>query len=228
MPDPSETTERLLDAALPHVAFTGWSAATFDAAATDAGIDPAAARAACRRGAADLATAWHRRGDRALAAWLAASDLSAMRFRDRIAAAVRHRIESDSREVLRRSSAHFALPQHLAEGASLIWETAHTIWAGLGDSSDDLNWYTKRLSLSGVISATMLYWLGDTSDGAQRTWDFLDRRIGDVMQVERLKARARENRLVAGLMDHPLNPLARIRAPRRTPPTGFPGHWGGA
>lgn len=215
---------RLLDAVVPHVAFDGWSQASFEAAVADAAIDPAEAHAACPRGALDLAAAYHRRGDAELAAWLTATDLSEMRFRDRVAAAVRHRLQSADREVVRRGVALFALPQHLAEGAALIWNTADVIWTGLGDSSDDLNWYTKRMSLSGVYSSTVLFWLGDTSDEAARSWEFLDRRIDDVMRVEGLKARARENRLIAGLMDHPLNPLTRVRAPRR-PEGGAPGSW---
>lgn len=228
MSDPADLRARLLDAALPHVAFDGWSQAAFDAAVAETGTDPAAARAACKRGAVDLAVAWHRRGDRALADWLATADLSAMKFRERVAAASRHRIETGDREIVRRGTALFALPQHMAEGAGLIWATADTIWTGLGDASDDLNWYTKRLTLSGVISSTVLFWLGDTSEGAERSWAFLDRRIEDVMRFETFKARARENKLIAGLMDHPLNPLTRVRAPRRGPPPGFPGHTGSA
>jgi ubiquinone biosynthesis protein COQ9 len=42
--------------------------------------------------------------------------------------------------------------------------------------------------LSAVYGATVLYWLGDTSDRPQATWDFLDRRIEKVMQFEKLKA----------------------------------------
>jgi ubiquinone biosynthesis protein COQ9 len=53
-------TDRLLDAALPHVPFDGWSEATFRAAVADTGVDPALARAACPRGALDLAVAFHR------------------------------------------------------------------------------------------------------------------------------------------------------------------------
>jgi ubiquinone biosynthesis protein COQ9 len=215
---------RLLDAILPYVAFDGWTPRAFAAAAAEAGVDAAAARTACPRGALDLAVAYHRRGDAALADWLATADLGTLRFRDRIAAAIRHRIDGGDGEVVRRGVALFALPQHAAEGARLIWNTADTIWRGLGDTSDDLNWYTKRLSLAGVYSATVLFWLGDTTPGAERSWEFLDRRIEDVMRVETLKARARENPLVARLMDHPLNPLTRIRAPRT--PEGYPGRWG--
>lgn len=219
-----DVKDRLLEAILPHVAFDGWSPRAFDAASAAAGVDPAQARAACPRGALDLAVAYHRRGDADLAAWLASTDLGAMRFRDRIAAAVRHRIETADREVVRRGVALFALPPHAGDGARLVWGTADTIWTGLGDTSDDVNWYTKRLTLSGVYSSTVLFWLGDVSPGAERSWEFLDRRIEDVMSIETLKARARENPLVARLMDHPLNPLSRVRAPRA--PLGFPGRWG--
>jgi ubiquinone biosynthesis protein COQ9 len=219
---------RLLDAALSHVSFDGWSPRAFDAAVADAGIDPAEAKAACPRGAIDLAVAFHRRGDDDLRQWLQTEDLSSLKFREKIAAAVRHRIASGDREIVRRGSALFALPQHVPEGARLIWETADTIWNGLGDTSDDFNWYTKRLTLSGVYSSTVLFWLGDASEGAARSWNFLDRRIADVMRFETFKARARENRLVAALMDHPLNPLTRIHAPRRGPVPGYPGSRSGA
>ena len=65
---------------------------------------------------------------------------------------------------------------------------AKAIWEALGDTSDDLNWYTKRSTLSGVYSSTVLYWLGDDSTGSRGTWEFLDRRIDDVMQIEKFKA----------------------------------------
>ena len=79
-----------------------------------------------------------------------------------------------------------------------------------------MNWYTKRATLSGVYGSTVLYWLGDDSAGDARTRAFLDRRIADVMQVEKVKAQARDNRFVAGLMKGPLAFLGHIR-PHRGP-----------
>ena len=37
--------------------------------------------------------------------------------------------------------------------------------------------------------STVLYWLADTSEGSVDTWDFLDRRIKDVLQLPRLQSR---------------------------------------
>ncbi|SDY21574.1 COQ9 family protein [Citreimonas salinaria] len=214
--------DRLLDAALVHVPFDGWSEETFRAAIRDTGIAPAVARGLFPRGAVDLAIAYHRRGDDAMAARIAETDLGAMRFRDRVAFAVRARIEATGdREVVRRGTTLFALPMHAADGAKLIWGTADRIWTALGDTSQDLNWYSKRATLSGVYSSTVLYWLGDDSIDNDATWAFLDRRIDDVMRIEGAKAQMRKNPLTRGLMAGPEWLASRIRAPRRD--AGVPG-----
>jgi ubiquinone biosynthesis protein COQ9 len=213
---------QILDAALGHVLFDGWSDRTLTAAAADADITPGLARSLFPRGGVDLALAYHRRGDAEMVAQLGQTDLSVLRFRDRIARAVQIRLECADRELVRRGTTLFSLPHHAGDGARAIWGTADAIWTALGDSSDDLNWYTKRASLSAVYGATVLFWLGDDSSGHQATWDFLDRRIDQVMQVEKLKASLRENPLGKALMAGPGKLFASIRAPKR--PDDLPGH----
>ena len=224
MENPTEDLrDRLLDAALAHVPFDGWSEATFRAAVSDTGAEMAAARSVCPRGAVDLALLYHRRGDEEMRRRLRAANLLDLRFRDRVAAAVRFRIESiTDKEAVRRGSALFSLPQYAADGVKAIWGTADAIWEALGDTSDDYNWYTKRATLSGVYSSTVLYWLGDESEGHAATWDFLDRRIEDVMRFEKLKADLREKPGLSRLMQGPGAILSRIRAPG-APRTDLPG-----
>ncbi|SDZ16625.1 ubiquinone biosynthesis protein COQ9 [Jannaschia faecimaris] len=223
----NDLKDRLLDAALPHVAFDGWSEATFRAAIEDAQVTPAQGRAACPRGALDLAFAFHSRGDDRMVAQIRGQDLSEMRFRDRVAHAVRTRIEiaSENREAVRRGVTLFALPMHAADGLRALWGTSDAIWDVLGDTSDDVNWYTKRGTLSGVYSATVLYWLGDTSDGYRETWDFLDRRIDNVMQIEKVKGQVRKSPVLSRLMAGPNMILDRIKAPVRGARSDLPGHW---
>ena len=217
---------KLLDAALDHVPFDGWSEATFTAAVRDSELDATVARAVCPRGAVDLAVAYHNRGDTQMLEQLKATDLSAMRFRDRIATAVRLRLEVvTDKEVVRRGTTLFALPQHAADGAKLMWGTCDAIWDALGDTSDDVNWYTKRATLSGVYSATVLYWLGDTSEGHAETWEFLDRRIDNVMQIEKLKAQVRDSPTLSKLMAGPNWVMSHIKAPTRFPKGDLPGSW---
>jgi ubiquinone biosynthesis protein COQ9 len=216
--------ESLLDAALIHVAFDGWSPETFEAAVADAGVELAVARAVCPRGAVDLAIAYHQRGDRLMVERYKASDLSALRYSEKIAALVRFRIEAaDDKEVVRRGSTLFALPQYAPDGARLIWNTCDLIWNTLGDTSDDVNWYTKRATLSGVYGSTVLFWLGDDSLDEQDTWTFLDRRIDDVMRFEKFKAGVRSNKALSTLLAGPLAMLSRVKAPASVR-TDMPGH----
>ncbi|MEL7213474.1 MAG: COQ9 family protein [Pseudomonadota bacterium] len=219
-------TDQLLDAALAHVAFDGWSDATFRAAIADAEVDPALARSVCPRGAVDLAVAFHKRGDAEMVARIKASDMSEMRFRDKVAAAVRHRIEAiEDKEAVRRGSTLFALPHLAGDGAKLVWGTVDLIWDTLGDTSDDVNWYTKRGTLAGVYGATVLFWLGDDSLENQATWEFLDRRIDNVMQIEKVKAQVKDSPVLSKLLAGPNWALSRVKAPSRMVRTDVPGVW---
>ena len=219
---PETAAARLLEAALPHVPFDGWSETTLRAAIADSGVAEGLARALFPRGGIDLAVAYHRQGDARMVAALAASDLAAMRFRDRIAHAVKLRLDVvEDRELVRRGTTLFSLPQHAPEGAKLIWGTADAIWDALGDTTRDLNWYSKRATLSAVYGSTVLYWLGDDSLGHQATWDFLDRRIEDVMQIEKLKAAVKANPIGKALLAGPTKLMEKWRVP--TVPDDLPG-----
>lgn len=201
-----QAKQAILQAALPHVPFDGWSDTTFRAAVADSGLAAGLARALYPRAGLDLALEFHRNGDAAMVARMQAADLATMRYSDRVAFAVRSRLELvQDKELVRRGTTLFSLPQNAAEGAKAIWGTADAIWKALGDTSIDLNWYTKRATLSAVYGATVLFWLGDDSPGHSATWDFLDRRIADVMQIEKLKAGMRDNPLTRALRSGPFS-----------------------
>lgn len=219
---PENARDAVLSAALHHVPFDGWSETTLRAAIADSGVPEGLARALFPRGGIDLAVAFHKEGDAKMRDALAMTDLSQMRFRDRIAHAIRVRLDLvEDRELVRRGTTLFALPQHAPEGAKLIWGTADAIWTALGDTTRDLNWYSKRATLSAVYGSTVLYWLGDDTPGSEATWDFLDRRISDVMQIESLKAKLRENPLGKAILAGPAKVMEKWRVP--TVPDDLPG-----
>ncbi len=212
----------VLQAALAHVPFDGWSEATLRAAIGDSGVAPALVCALFPRGAVDLASAYHQAGDREMVARLAQMDVSTLRFRDRIATAVRLRLEvCEDKELVRRGTTLFALPQNSVDGAKAIWGTADVIWTALGDTSTDLNWYSKRSTLSAVYAATVLFWLGDDSPDHHATHDFLDRRIDNVMQFEKLKSGVLDNPLAKAVLAGPLKFFGKMKAPQR--PDDLPG-----
>lgn len=218
------TSDKLLDAALEHVPFDGWSEAAFRAAINDTGADAALARAYFPRGGVDMALAFHRRGDALMLERLAGHDLALMRLRERVSLAVRLRLEGGDREIVRRGAALFALPLHAADGARAIWSTADAIWNALGDNSEDGNWYTKRAILSGVYSSTLLYWLGDNSPGHADSWAFLDRRIDEVMRFEQAKAQVQKNPFLRTVFALPLAVMGTMRKPAATG-DNLPGKW---
>ncbi len=222
--DPAK--DALLDSILPHVAFDGWADRAFDAAVAEVGIDPVHARTLCPRGAVDLAIAFHQRGDMAMLAALKAADLSDLRYSEKVARAVRLRLDAiDDKEAVRRGTALFALPHLAADGAKLIWGTADLIWDALGDRSDDVNWYSKRAILSAVYGSSVLYWLGDQTPGAEATDAFIARRIDNVMQVEKVKAQIKANPLTAPLAKGAERMLSWVKAPSRIPQVDLPGMW---
>lgn len=180
----------LAEAMLPHVPFDGWTTQAARAAATDLGLPPERAGIVFPGGAADMVAAYIDVADARMLRALG-DRLHNLKIRDRIATAVRTRLEqaSGEREAVRRALTVLAMPQNAGLGARTLWKTADTIWRAAGDTATDYNHYTKRLTLGGVYASTLLVWLDDQSDDFADTWAFLDRRIGDVMRFEKAKAR---------------------------------------
>ncbi|MDP6390876.1 MAG: COQ9 family protein [Alphaproteobacteria bacterium] len=183
--------DRILQAALPHIAFDGWSKKALQAGAEDIGLDPAEAVRAFPGRATDMIAHHSRMADRLLAEELEELDLAEMRIRDRIAAAVRIRLEANAehREAIRRAITILALPVNAGLSMRLTYRTVDTMWRAAGDTATDWNFYTKRILLAGVYGSTVLFWLNDESKGFAETWGFLDRRIADVLRVPRATQR---------------------------------------
>jgi ubiquinone biosynthesis protein COQ9 len=71
------------------------------------------------------------------------------------------------------------------------------IWHAAGDRSADFSWYTKRAILTAIYSATLLFWLRDSSDEDADTRAFLARRMQGVGGL--LRARSRVGAWLGGL-----------------------------
>ena len=216
---------KLMLAALPNVAFDGWSNSTFVAACREADISERKARLFCPRGALDLAVAFHKWGDDQFEISFKKKRISKLKVREKIKKAVELRIKlASDKEAVRRGVALFALPIYAFEGSRLIWDTADLIWELIGDNSEDYNWYSKRTILSAVYAATVLYWLGDNSEGNEETWHFLDRRIEDVMKFENAKVILKTNKFTKEFNGLAGKFLKKIKRPTRNIDPNLPGH----
>lgn len=191
----AEERRGVLRAALPHVAFDGWTAAVLRRAARDAGYDEAMAIRAFPGGPGELIAFFVAETDRRMEEELAGKELSHLPIRERIALAVRTRLTlvAPHREAVRLALLRQSRPREARRALTGLYRTVDAIWCAVGDLATDFSFYSKRALLAGVYSATLLFWLNDQSDDFADTWAFLDRRIGDVMQIQ--KARDRVSRL---------------------------------
>ncbi|MDX1540799.1 MAG: COQ9 family protein [Geminicoccaceae bacterium] len=207
--DRGEQRDRLLEAALAHVPFDGWSARSLFAGARDLEIDPGLARRLFPRGGDDLLAHLEGWADRQMAAAVEPDELRAMRVRDRIRTLVLARLEvlEPHREAMRRAVAARLMPANALAATGAVWRTVDLIWTLAGDRERDASWFTKRAILAGVWSATFLYWLDDRSLDGESTRAFLERRLDDALRIGAL--RARFDRLT-GVFDR-FNPLRRRR-----------------
>ncbi|MBX3593692.1 COQ9 family protein [Sphingomonas sp.] len=181
-----------------NAAFDGWSAGAIDSAADAIGADRDVARLAVPGDPVAMIDLWFADIDRRMVQAFPADRIAAMKIRARITALVEFRLDllAPDREALRRAAAILAMPLNTPRAARLGWRSADAMWRVAGDSATDYNHYTKRAMLAGIYAATIAVFLNDESDGEGDTRAFLARRIDNIMQFEKAKAR------LAGRKDH--------------------------
>jgi ubiquinone biosynthesis protein COQ9 len=189
------TLDELREALAPHVAanavFDGWGDRALGDAADTLGIPRARATLAFPGGALDMIDAWFAEIDREMERRAPAAELATLKVSARISRLILTRLEIawPQREAVRRALNKLAFPTNVARATRLAWRTADAIWRLAGDASTDFNHYTKRTTLAAVYGSTLLIWLDDDSNEQADTKAFLDRRIANVMQFEKAKAR---------------------------------------
>lgn len=176
-----------------HAAFDGWNEAAVRAAATDFGVDGDIAALAFKGRPIDLIEHWIGSIDAEMARRLPSDVLGVMKIRAKITALVATRLEimAPNKEALRRAMAIMAMPGNVLRTAQIGWHSADQMWRLAGDTATDFNHYTKRMTLSAVYASTLAAFVNDDSDGFTDTRAFLDRRIENVMQFEKVKAQAK-------------------------------------
>ena len=184
----TERRDALLEAVLPDIPFDGWTVAALRSAADRAGIPPEDVATLFPGGVADAAVWFANWSDRRMLARLEEMSLAEMKVRDRIATALVTRLEMayPHREAVGRAVAVLAQPLNAPRALASLHATVDAIWYAAGDTSTDVNWYTKRALLGAVYSSVLLYWLNDRSEDFTATRAFIDRRISDVMRLSLL------------------------------------------
>ena len=194
MTDPTPlaaTRLELSPAVAENAVFDGWREQAVLAAADQLDIDRDVARLAFPSDPARMVAAWIEGIDAAMEAAFPPETMAEMKIRDRIRSLIWFRLEAagPAREAVRTGLSILSLPQNLPLATRTAWQSADRMWRLAGDTATDFNHYTKRATLMGVYASTLYAWLDDDSEGWAETAAFLDRRIDDVMQIEKMKAK---------------------------------------
>ena len=183
--------DRLIEAILPDVAFDGWSRRAIRVAAQRIGMPIGEAETLFPRGAPDLIAAFSHWADRQMLERLETATVEPVSLSRRVALALRLRFEVllPWREAVRRALSELALPQNAPLGLRLLYDTVDRIWWGVGDTSTDFSFYTKRATLAAIQAAATFYWLDDRSPDCLDTQAFIDRRLADLHRLTGLRQR---------------------------------------
>jgi len=193
-PERSPERDAAIETMLPSVPFDGWTSRALRHALAAIGADPADAPMLFPGGAADMIEAFCDLADRRMADAAAATDMTGMRVPARVRAVIALRLtwNRPHKEAVRRALSVMALPGNLRASAACTARTVDAIWHAAGDASADFSWYTKRAILSGIYTATLLYWLRDQSEDDAATLAFLDRRLAGVAAFGRARKRVQD------------------------------------
>ena len=208
----------VLLAMLDIVPFDGWTPMALRRAGGDAQVS-AGLSLLFPAGISDALNAFADMNDKVMLSAMDDGAFAELKIREKVTEAVWRRLAGfeKHREAVRRAAATLLVPPYSFIAPELVWRSADRIWRAIGATDTDLNYYSKRMILSAVLTTTTTRWLADDSEGFAATRTFLESRIENVMGFEKAKAQVANLNLDpgAGFRDTVLPWLARLRYPGR-------------
>ena len=193
MTDKAMMAEDIVRAALGHVPFDGWNMATLALAAADCGHDETVLAQHFPRGVQDAIALYASVSDRDMVTAYEALDEAPTKTHLKIRALILCRLSlaMPHKETVSKTLSYLAQPQHAAMASKLLYNTSDMMWRTAGDDATDFSFYSKRATLAGVYSATLLAFLADDSADMAKTEAFLDRRLADIAKIPKVTAPAK-------------------------------------
>jgi ubiquinone biosynthesis protein COQ9 len=185
--------ERILEAALECVPQHGWSRSAITAGVEKLGLSPGAV-GLFSSGGFDLADYFYKRCNKELAGHLQGqvtiTDGKVQRSQPLpvfMESALRVRLSMiiPHLDTWHQAMALMSLPYNAPTSIRNLQTLVDDMWYYSGDTSTDLNWYTKRVTLAGVYKLTELCLVQDHSPDQSQTWAFLSRRMSDLASFGR-------------------------------------------
>ncbi len=171
---------------IKHAPFTGWSLNTLEISLKETGnlkhiedLFP--------NGVSDLTNLFSNILDKKLEFDVKNLELEKNSIRDRIKILLNLRLDffSKDKQVVKQIIGSDFLSKNNFNSINRIGNSVDLMWILAGDKSLDYNYYTKRILLGGIYVTTVLYWLD--SDNRDDVSKFIDRRISNIMEFEKIK-----------------------------------------
>lgn len=179
----------ILNAMLPLAAFDGWTQKSLRLAVKQTDLPAGSEELYFPEGPLEVIKFWSAEMNDKITSDLAALDQPSLKIREKVTAGVLAALYAigPHEEAARRAMSRMSLPDGLGQGPKQLWSAADTIWRAIGDKSTDVNYFSKRTILAGVIASTLTVWLSDDDPQKSKARAFLDARIANVMSFEKAK-----------------------------------------
>lgn len=200
----------ILNAMLPQAAFDGWTQKSLRLAVAQTDLPQGSEELYFPEGPLEVIKFWSAEMNDKIASDLAALDQPSLKIREKVTAGVLAALYAigPHEEAARRAMSRMSLPDALGQGPKQLWSAADTIWRAIGDKSTDVNYFSKRTILAGVIASTLTVWLSDEDPQKSKARAFLDARIANVMSFEKAKWDFKKR---AANMPNPAEILGKLR-----------------
>ena len=181
---------RVVEAALVHVPFDGWSDVALQAGASDAGMDESAVQRLFPGGPLDAVILHSAMADQAMVEAFEAMDGRPDRvhlmIRELILIRLRH--SAANKEAVRRGLTLLAVPQNALASARALYSTVDAMWRAAGQRDALISASTPNALPWQRYMATLLAWIADTSGDLASIEGFLDRRLQEVAKIPKASA----------------------------------------
>jgi ubiquinone biosynthesis protein COQ9 len=179
--------EQILDAALPHVASTGWSQEALRRGARDLQLSQSAAGMVEDGEAALVSHFWHISN----AQWKAEmhqreGELSELELHAKLKELLKTKLQQlqPHANTWAQALAIQMRPSNVRKAVQLRADFADEVWHRAGDSSVDMSWYMRRGLIASSVLAGEVAQITDMSPHFQQTREFVDRRVDGVLAMD--------------------------------------------
>lgn len=193
MTDIHEPARAIAKACLNHVPFDGWTEETLAMAASESGFNSHDWQVYLSAGVIDAILLNGQMADEDMTAAFHALETAPEKTHLKIRELIMIRLHQGRphKEAIAKTVSYLSQPRHAGAASKSLYATVDAMWRAAGDEATDFSFYSKRATLAGVYSATLLCFLGDDSPNLEKTEAFLDRRLKDVAQIPKFTAPAK-------------------------------------